>query len=144
MLGSCLPRVGERIEIHVELFAANHVVLVPSGIGVRGPARRSADRIIAARCYGALVTLDPTGVVYVRTGERLTLAALFRSWGQPLGQTRLARFAADDGETVAVFVGGRRIRGPAAAVPLTDHAEIVLEVGPHVPPHTSYTFPPIP
>jgi hypothetical protein len=27
-------------------------------------------------------------------------------------------------------------------VPLTPHAEIVLEVGPHVPPHASYTFPP--
>jgi hypothetical protein len=27
-------------------------------------------------------------------------------------------------------------------VPLTPHAEIVLEVGPQVPPHTTYTFPP--
>jgi len=27
-------------------------------------------------------------------------------------------------------------------VPLTRHAEIVLEVGPHVPPHSSYMFPP--
>jgi len=27
-------------------------------------------------------------------------------------------------------------------VPLTAHAEVVLEVGPYVPPHRSYTFPP--
>jgi hypothetical protein len=27
-------------------------------------------------------------------------------------------------------------------VPLTRHAEIVLEVGPHVPSHSSYAFPP--
>jgi hypothetical protein len=43
---------------------------------------------------------------------------------------------------VAVFVDGRRWRGAPAAVPLTPHAEIVLEVGPHVPPHSSYAFPP--
>jgi len=27
-------------------------------------------------------------------------------------------------------------------VPLTRHAEIVLEIGPYVPPHLSYAFPP--
>jgi len=27
-------------------------------------------------------------------------------------------------------------------VPLARHSEIVLEVGPYVPPHRSYTFPP--
>jgi hypothetical protein len=49
------------------------------------------------------------------------VGALFRSRGQPLSATRLASFR---------------------AVPLTRHAEIVLEVGPHVPPHSSYAFPP--
>jgi hypothetical protein len=49
------------------------------------------------------------------------VGAVFRSWGQPLSATRLASFR---------------------AVPLTRHAEIVLEVGPHVPPHSSYAFPP--
>jgi hypothetical protein len=41
-----------------------------------------------------------------------------------------------------VFVGGRERRGPPGEVPLTRHAEIVLEVGPHVPPHPAYHFPP--
>lgn len=144
VLGACLPRLGTRIEAHIELFASNHVVLVPSGIGVRGPLRRSADRIVGARCYGTLVTLDPTGVVYVRAGERLTLADVFRSWGQPLGRTRLARFPAGEGRRVAVFLDGRRVPTSAPDVALTDHAEIVLEVGPHVPPHSAYTFPPFP
>ena len=43
---------------------------------------------------------------------------------------------------MAVFVDGRPWRGAPGAVPLTRHAEIVLEVGPHVPPHSSYAFPP--
>jgi hypothetical protein len=88
------------------------------------------------------VTLDPTGLVLVRPGQRLTLAALFRSWGEPLSRTRLTSFTAQRGTQVAVFVDGRPWRAAPAAVPLTPHAEIVLEVGPHVPPHSSYAFPP--
>ena len=95
----------------------------------------------SARCYGTLVTLDPTGLVLVSPGAGLTLAALFRSWGQPLSRTRLTSFSAPAGTSVTVFVDGERWPGAPATVPLTRHAEIVLEVGPHVPPHSSYAFP---
>ena len=88
------------------------------------------------------MTLDPTGLVLVRPGARLTLADLFRSWGEPLSRTRLTSFSAPAGTQVAVFVDGRRLDAAPASVPLTRHAEIVLEVGPHVPPHSSYAFPP--
>jgi hypothetical protein len=90
------------------------------------------------------VTLDPTGVVYVRRGTKASLSGLFHSWGQPLWRSRLAQFPAGAGGHVAVFVDGQRWPGDPGQVPLSDHAEIVLEVGPHVPPHTSYTFPPLP
>jgi hypothetical protein len=100
------------------------------------------QRIAAAACYGSLVTLEPTGVVLVRSGDALTLSSVFRSWGQPVSSHRLASFAAGPGSTVVVFVDGRRWVGAPGAVPLRRHAEIVLEVGPHVPPHSHYTFPP--
>ena len=118
--------------VHVELFAANRVVLVAAGIGTRGPRRRSGGRIVAARCYGALVTLEPTGVILVRPGARLTVGDLFRSWGQPLTSRRLAGFR--------LAVAGHRLRRRPPprrtgrrGSPLARHAEIVLEVGPHVP-----------
>jgi hypothetical protein len=41
-----------------------------------------------------------------------------------------------------VYVDGKPWSGSPENVPLSPHAEIVLEVGPHVPPHSSYTFPP--
>jgi hypothetical protein len=144
VLGPCRPRLGARIEAHVEVFAENHVVLVAPGIGTRPPRAMSAGRIVGARCYGALVTLDPTGVVLVRAGLPLTVADLFRSWGKPLGKARLAGFEAPRGTQVTVFVDGRAWRGAPGSVPLTAHAEIVLEAGPHVPPHRVYTFPPLP
>ncbi len=127
--------------MHVEVFAQNRVVIVPAGIGTRPPRRLSAGRITRAHCYGDLVTLDPTGVVLVRIGRRPTLSELFRSWGQPLSITRLASFHASPGARVAVFINGHRSPPRPDHVPLTPNAEIVLEVGPHVPPHTTYTFP---
>ena len=59
-------------------------------------------------------------------------------------RTRLDSFTAAAGTEVTVFVDGKPWPGAPAAVPLTRHAEIVLEVGPHVPPHSSYAFPPGP
>jgi hypothetical protein len=140
--GPCERSLGPRVGVHVEVFAANRVLLLPAGIGARPPEQKLNGAITSARCYGALVTLNPTGLVLVRPGTRPTLAELFRSWGQPLSRARLTSFGAPAGSQVTVFVDGRRWNGGPAAVPLTRHAEIVLEVGPHVPPHSSYAFPP--
>jgi hypothetical protein len=139
--GPCTPGLGPRDGVHVEVFAANRVLLLPAGIGTKPPMSLLNGRVTRARCYGQLVTLDPTGVVLVRPGAQPTLGALFRSWGQPLSMTRLASFSAPAGTRVTVYVDGHPWDGPPVAVPLTRHAEIVLEVGPHVPPHQSYTFP---
>jgi hypothetical protein len=140
--GTCQRSLGPRVGVHVEVFAANRVLLLPAGIGARRPWAKLDGRVTSASCYGALVTLDPTGLVLVRPGAGLTLADLFRSWGEPLSRTRLTSFSAPAGTQVAVFVDGRRLNAAPSSVPLTRHAEIVLEVGPHVPPHSSYAFPP--
>jgi hypothetical protein len=144
VVGTCTPQLEARYPAHVEVFAANRVVIVAAGIGARAPLGFSGARLISARCYGALVTLDPTGVVLVRRGARPSVADLFRAWGQPLSSSRLGAFRARGAMSVVAFVDGRRWRGAPNAVPLTSHAEIVLEIGPHVPPHASYTFPPGP
>jgi hypothetical protein len=142
VIGPCVRPLGPRTGVHVELFAANRVVIVPSGIGTRPPVSFAAGRISAAQCYGDLVTLEPTGLVLVRDHLRLELSALFRAWHQPLSATRLASFAAPAGTRVSTFVDGRRWAGAPGTVPLSPHSEIVLEVGPYVPPHASYEFPP--
>jgi hypothetical protein len=140
--GPCRVGLGPRAGVHVEVFAANRVVLIAAGVGTKPPRRVLSGRVSSAGCYGDLVTLDPTGLVLVRAGAQLTLADLFRSWGQPLTSRRVASFSAATGEKVRVFVDGRRWRGPPRSVPLSVHSEIVVEVGPYVPPHSAYTFPP--
>ena len=141
VVGACRARPGSRAGVHVEVFAANRVVLIPAGIGTKPPRRVLSGRISRAGCYGDLVTLEPTGLVLVRPGSRMSLSDLFWSWGQPLSARRVASFSAPAGGKVRVFVDGRHWRGPPGDVPLSVHSEIVVEVGPYVPPHSSYTFP---
>lgn len=139
--GACGPTLGPRIASHVELFGADRVILIAPGIGTAPPRHSVAGRITRARCFGSLVTLDPTGTVYARQGQRLTIADLFRAWGQPLSPTRIGSFT---GGHVRVYVDGRIRHGSPRQVPLTEHAEIVLEIGPRVPPHHRFAFPPDP
>jgi hypothetical protein len=90
-------------------------------------------------CVYPLSTGGPDGVVSVARGRALTLADLFALWGQPLGPHRLAAFSSRS--PVRAYVGGRLVGGPAAAIRLTAHAQIVLEVGGYVPPHPFFLFP---
>jgi hypothetical protein len=65
-------RGGARFRVHLELFAARRVVIVPPGIG----AGRGG-------CSYPLRTRTPTGIVEV--AGRRTLGDLFRVWGRRLG-----------------------------------------------------------
>jgi hypothetical protein len=136
--GACTVPLGRRLQAHIEIFGANRVVLLPTGVGTLSPRVIRDGRLVHAPCFGALVTLDPTGVVYFRPHERLTVGDLFSAWGQALGARRIASFT---GGPVRAYVNGRRRGGAARDVPLTVGAEIVLEVGPQVPPHSRFSFP---
>jgi hypothetical protein len=123
-VGACVPgSPAHTTRAHVELFANGRVVIVPARIGVR------------SGCHAHTWTTDPTGVV--RSDRRSTLGDLFRVWGRRLAPARLLSF----GGRVRVYVAGRRVRVDPRSVELRDGAEIVLEVGPYVPPHETYRFP---
>ncbi len=142
VVGACRGGLGPRYGVHVEVFGANRVVILPAGIGTRPPRRLFAGRIAHAGCFGGLVTLEPTGLVLIRPGRTFRVSDLFRAWGQPLSDHRVASFVAPATGRVRVYVDGRHHPGPPGSIPLRRHAEIVLEVGPYVPPHHFYTFPP--
>jgi hypothetical protein len=119
VLGAPGPR------IHLELFANNRVIIVPSRVGVR-----------SARCRARLWTVDPTGVVHVERPARL--GDLFGVWGRELTTRRLLSFRG----AVRLYVNGVRRLGDPRTLVLRDRDEVVLEVGPFIPPHRSYLFPP--
>jgi hypothetical protein len=113
-------------QAHVELFANKLVLLLPKGIGA------------GDGCGYPVRTTRPTGVVEFLPVAKPTLGDLFDVWGQPLSAQGFAGFRG----AVSAWVGGRRWRGDVRAIPLRRHAEIVVEVGGYIPPHTFFLFPP--
>jgi hypothetical protein len=134
----CEENRARRFGAHLELFARRQVVIVPAGVGVARPFRVPFNRIVPGRCTYPLRTLDPTGVIEVRSGTKATLGDFFRLWGQRVGRYRIAGFRTRT--PVLAFVGGKRWRGDPRAIPLSRHAQIVLELGGYVPPHPRYLF----
>ena len=124
MHAACARGTGVERRVHLELFANGFVVIVPARIGVR-----------SARCRARTWTSEPTGVV--RFYGAATLDDVFAVWGLPLGPTRMLGFRG----AVRLYRNGSRLRGDPRRVPLRDGDELVLEVGPYVPPHRSYRFP---
>jgi len=129
--------LGERFGVHLELFGEGLVALFPAGIGTEAPRRLFAGRVERARCYGPIVTIDPTGLVLLRPATDATLGDVFALWGRTLGPAQAAAFRGE----VRAYVNGVRQSGPPQAIPLRRHDNIVLEVGPYVPPHRSYRYP---
>ena len=122
---------------HVELFARGRVVIVPAGVGVAPPRRRSGAYVTGGRCRYPLWTSEPTGVVLLQRRD-LTLGDLFELLGQPLSRGRMARWPG----TVAVYVNGIRRRGNPARIPLLPHAQVVVQAGPPIlRPNARYRFP---
>jgi hypothetical protein len=138
----CSRRAGERFGAHLEVFAHQHVVAIPAGIGIAPPFALAADaRVLGGRCSYPATTTDPTGVIDVRKGARVTLGGLFDIWGQALGKRVVARFRAPAGSMVLAYVDGRRWTADPRAILLVRHERIVLEIASRVPPHRVFLFP---
>jgi hypothetical protein len=123
---TCTPGpLPGRIRVHLELFARRRVVVIPARIGV------------GASCRYPLRTLTPTGVVELDRGGQ-TLGDFFAVWRMSVSRRWLLTFRGD----VTAYVRGEPWEGDMRAVPLTDRAQIVLEVGGYIRPHRFYLFPP--
>jgi hypothetical protein len=137
----CSNARTRRLGVHLELFLGRRVVIVPAGIGVAPPLERDGAFVRSGRCSYPVRTLQPTGVLEVEAGSRLTLGDLFSVWARPLSRSRLAGYRVKRGDRVRAFVAGCEWLGPLRRIPLRRHAQIVLEAGGYVPPHAAFLFP---
>jgi hypothetical protein len=113
------PNARTHIGVHVELFAANRVMIVPAGVGTRPPRTLSAARISRARCDGDLVTLEPTGIVLIRAGQHLTLLRPLPLIGTaPCRPVASGHSRRPHHTRVTVYVGGQHGNRPPGDVPL--------------------------
>jgi hypothetical protein len=106
---------------------------LPTGAWSSSLSTSASGKAAATRCARS----SPTGVVELdRPGH--TLGDFFAVWRMPLSQRSLLTFRG----AVTAYVAGRRWKGDVTSIPLSDHAQIVVEIGGYIPPHRAYLFPP--
>jgi hypothetical protein len=120
---SCDAQEGQRIHIHQHLVILDHgkTVDIPPNVGQ--PAGK--------RCIYWLHTHTPDGFIHVEAplDRSFTLGDFFTVWGQPLSRTTAASATLAKGETMKVWLDGKPYAGDPQSIPLTAHADIVIQVG---------------
>jgi hypothetical protein len=138
----CTPgRHGDHYGAHLEIFARGLDVVIPAGVGVAPPRRRDGAYVRGGRCEYPARTYEPTGLIEIDSGRRLTVGQFFDLWGQALARRRLLGFRASRRGAVLAYVNGQRWSGDPRAIRLARHAAIVLEVRGYFPPTRRYLFP---
>jgi hypothetical protein len=121
---SCDAQEGQRIHIHQHLVILDHgkAVDIPPNVGQ--PSGK--------RCIYWLHTHTPDGFIHVEAplDRSFTLGDFFTVWGQPLTRTTAASAHLAKGESQKVWVNGEPFAGDPRSIPLTAHADIVIQVGP--------------
>jgi hypothetical protein len=121
---SCDAQEGQRIHIH------QHLAIIDRGREVTVPQYIGIPQ--GGRCIYWLHTHTPDGIIHVEapSDRSFTLGDFFAVWGQPLDRTRAASALATKGASLRAWVNGARYTGDPAKIPLTAHADIVIQVGP--------------
>ncbi|HEY5062391.1 MAG TPA: hypothetical protein VII52_12700 [Gemmatimonadaceae bacterium] len=124
---SCDAQEGSRIHIHQHLVILDHGKSVPIPPNVGQPAGK--------RCIYWLHTHTPDGVIHIEAPQNrsFTLGDFFMIWGEPLSRSRAASATAARGQSLRVWVNGKRFAGDPRKIALAPHADIVIEAGPPFP-----------
>jgi hypothetical protein len=120
----CEQMEGNVLHIHQHLAIFDHgkPVGVPEDVG----------RPLFGNCFYWLHTHTPDGIIHVEspTFATYTLGQFFAVWGQPLSRADVAGAKPRPGETTTVWVDGLRYGGDPRAIELTQHLDVVIDVGP--------------
>jgi hypothetical protein len=130
---SCDAQEGQRIHIHQHLAIFDHgkPILIPQYIGIPQ----------AARCIYWLHTHTPDGIIHIEAPQdrSFALGDFFSVWGQPLNRTHAGPAQTNKNEKMRVWLNGAPYTGDPAKIPLTPHADIVIQVGPPFSKPTPFT-----
>ena len=117
---------------HLTVLIRGQIKTVPAFIGI------TATSI----CW--LHTHDTSGIIHIEAGDNqaLTLADFFPVWGQPLSESSVDGERAGSGESVQATVNQLPEHGDLTAILLSNHEDIVLQLGPPFLTIAPYVWPP--
>lgn len=120
----CEQMEGNVMHIHQHLAIFDHgrPIGVPEDVG----------RPLLAGCIYWLHTHTPDGIIHVEspTFRIYHLGEFFAIWGQPFSRANVAGARPRPGEMTTIWVDGNRYSGDPRAIELTQHLDVVIDVGP--------------
>ena len=120
----CDAMEGAVLHIHQHVAIRDHgkAVAIPEDIG----------RPLLASCFYWIHTHTPDGIIHVESPNfrTFTVGNFFDVWGQPLSRRDVAGAKPKKNERVAVWVDGSPYAGDPRTIPLTQHLDVTIEVGP--------------
>jgi hypothetical protein len=117
---------------HLTILIHGQIKTVPAFVGI------TATSI----CW--LHTHDTSGIIHIEAGDRraFTLGDFFAEWGQPLSQSTIDGERAGSGESVQATLNQLPEHGDLTAIVLSNHEDIVLQLGPPFLQLQPYVWPP--
>jgi hypothetical protein len=124
-------KIAFHLHAHLTLFVSGHAFQVPYGIGIGQPLKgyntNLGPVVLGGSCFMWLHTHAADGIVHVEAPKRqtFTLGQFFSVWGVALSRSRIgSRFG-----KVVSFYKGKPWKGDPKAIPLTNEAQIQLDLG---------------
>jgi len=105
---------------HLTILIRGQIKTVPAFIG------------ISSRQFCWLHTHDTSGIIHIEAGDSrtFTLGDLFAVWRQPVSQTEIEGDRASGGESIQLTVNQQPYTGAPETIVLSNHEDIVLQLGP--------------
>ncbi len=130
-------QVAYHIHTHLAVYVNGVLRPIPPGIGIVAPIAQQAQGGLfygASKCYYWLHVHAQDGVIHIEAPSQktYTLGQFFQVWQQPLSRTTVAGATG----TQTVYVDGKRYTGDPAAIVLSAHEDIQIDVGSDVAPRT--------
>jgi hypothetical protein len=124
-------KVAFHLHAHLTLFVSGRAFQIPYGIGIGQPVRgvntTAGPFVLSGVCFMWLHTHASDGVLHVEAPKQqtFTLGQFFAVWGLPLSKTRIGTRHG----RVTAFYNGKVWTASPAKIPLTDEAQIQLDLG---------------
>ena len=120
------------VHAHLTILIRGQIKTVPAYVGI------TATQI----CW--LHTHDTSGIIHVEAGDSrtFTLGDFFAVWHQPLSQTAIGAESVGNGESIQATVNQQPYAGAPATIVLSNHQDIVLQLGPPFLTLQPYVWPP--
>lgn len=124
--------VTYHVHTHLTILDRGTPLVVPQEIGY----------VPGKNCLYWFHTHNASGAIHIEAPSPFgaNLGKFFDVWGEPLSKTRASFAATGKGRTMIIYVNQKLYSGDPRTLPLANHTNVTIEVGPPFKPPVKFNF----